>query len=175
MWQLRRTAFSVRGAGRSFDSPALHLLHNNPRDCATKSKCARALRCSGLQWWRRRQARYKNFGDTWSGPHPNRFKLHWREDAVASTFGKKDGDGFAWDAKERNIQNSGDGQRSQRWFMCAQQKSVMPHGVQVHAIVCLSADSGTQKLTKTMRKLSRTRSTTAMGTDGIWARAAEEL
>ena len=54
-----------------------------------KEICAKALKCRGLQWWRWRQLNWKEVEkDTWSGPHPQRFKIYRWEDMVAEEVSK---------------------------------------------------------------------------------------
>ena len=54
-----------------------------------KEISAKALGCRGLQWWRWRQLHWKEVEkDTWSGPHPQRFKINKWEDMVAGEVSK---------------------------------------------------------------------------------------
>jgi hypothetical protein len=49
---------------------------------------ASALRCRSLQWWRWRQADHRLSKDKWTGPHPQRFKVHRWEEQVAALHGE---------------------------------------------------------------------------------------
>ena len=46
------------------------------------------------------KAQWQDLGDTWSGPHPERFKMCRWEEAIASSLAEETGDGDAWNANE---------------------------------------------------------------------------